>query len=377
MACCPPSITPDFSDGGGGGGGGGGVQSVTAGTNITVTGTISNPIINSAGSTPRPSFTIYVSPNGDNATANGSLSLPFQTIQGAINFRNGLSNTQNIEIFINAGTYTENLTINTGNTYFTTSPQQFKDYKTVVINGTVIIDITNFTSQGSVEVCFSHLQWPSTSFITGSTANQGLQVGFINCYWSGFAVHNQSSTQTYSCRYVDCYIQNTGTEAVITSVGCLIQVLRCEILATNSTLNPVINIQNGNNNGGNLNIQYCNVRSSTSSALAFPIIRYQNTSASTGNIMCYNTLTFSSSTVDTGNNKCCVQYNQTGSITADFVAFNSFDCDGASYTGGQPYVIQKRGAGTVTYTVFGGNYGGQSAHTIDPAITRTSTMILV
>jgi hypothetical protein len=47
MSCCPPSITPDFSEGGtGGGGGGGGVESVGAGTNITISGTPTNPIVN-------------------------------------------------------------------------------------------------------------------------------------------------------------------------------------------------------------------------------------------------------------------------------------------------------------------------------------------
>jgi hypothetical protein len=378
MSCCPPSIVPDFADGGGGGGAGG-VQSVTGGTNITVTGTLANPVINSSGSTPRPAYTIFVSPSGDDLTADGSISLPFKTIQGGINFRNGLSNTANIEIFIFAGTYTENLTINSGNTYFTTNPSQYKDYKTVIINGTVIVDITNFTSQGSVEVCFAHLQWTSTSFITGSTANQGLQISFTNCYWSGFALHNQNSTQGCIVRYTDCYLQHTGTESLIISVGCSVQIWRCEMYHQNASINPIINIQNGGGGGsGSLNIQYCNIRSVTTSATAQPIIRFQNTSPSTsGNIMNYNSMTFTSSTVDVGQNKCCVQFFQTGAVTFDFVSFNSFDCDGAVYTGGQPYAIQKRGAGAVTFNVSGGNYGGQTAHTIDPAIVRTSSMILL
>jgi hypothetical protein len=376
MSCCPPSITPDFADSGGGGGG---VQSVGAGTNITVSGTLINPVINSSGTTPRPSFTIYVSPNGNNTTADGSLSLPFLTIQGAINFRNTLSNTTNIEIFIHAGTYTENLTINYGNTYFYTDNSPYKDFKTVIINGTVNIDITNFTSQGSVEVCFTNLQWPSSSFTTGSTANQGLNIGFNNCSISAWFLHNQNFSQACAVSYFNCYLQHTGTEALITSVGCNVQILRCEMLHSNATTNPIINIQNGGGGGsGALNLQYTYIRSTTTSATAKPIIRYQNTSnSSSGNFLMYNTLNFTSSTVDTGNDKCCVQFFQTGSITFDFVSFNSFDCDGAVYTGGQPYAIQKRGAGAVVFNVSGGNYGGQSAHTIDPAITRSSNMVLL
>lgn len=377
MSCCPPAITPDFADGGGGGGSGG-VQSVGAGTNITVSGTLTNPVINSSGSTPRPSFTIYVSPSGDNATANGSLSLPFKTIQGAINYRNTLSNTQNIEIFIFAGTYTENLTINYGNTYFYTNSSPYKDFKTVIINGTVNIDITNFTNQGSVEVCFTNLQWPSGSFTTGSTANQGLNIGFNNCSISSWFLHNQNFSQACGVSFYNCYLQHTGTEALVTSVGCNVIIYRCEMLHSNSTVNPIINIQNGGGGGsGALNLQYTFIRSTTTSATAQPIIRYQNTSASNqGNIMCYNTLNFSSQVVDTGTNKCCVQYNQTGAIIVEMMAFNTFDCDGASYTGGQPYAVQKRGAGTVAISVFGGNYGGQLAHRIDPAITRVSNMVL-
>jgi hypothetical protein len=48
MSCCPPSVVPDFSDNGGGGGGGGGVQSVNAGTGISITGTAIDPVINNS-----------------------------------------------------------------------------------------------------------------------------------------------------------------------------------------------------------------------------------------------------------------------------------------------------------------------------------------
>jgi len=45
MSCCPPSITPDFSDGGGGNGIPY-VQTVGAGTNITISGTPTDPVVN-------------------------------------------------------------------------------------------------------------------------------------------------------------------------------------------------------------------------------------------------------------------------------------------------------------------------------------------
>jgi hypothetical protein len=58
------------------------------------------------------------------------------------------------------------------------------------------------------------------------------------------------------------------------------------------------------------------------------------------------------------------------------MAYNVLECDGAIYTGTFPYTIQKRGAGTVSISVYGGNYGGQQSHRIDPAISRVSNMIL-
>lgn len=92
-----------------GGGGGGGVSSVTAGTNITVTGTPSNPVINTAGiqsitpgagititgpsSTPtisasnfRPTYIIYVATNGNDTTGDGSILNPFASTQQALLF---------------------------------------------------------------------------------------------------------------------------------------------------------------------------------------------------------------------------------------------------------------------------------------------------
>ena len=374
---CPPSITPDFSCGDGGGGGGG-VQTVSGGTNITITGTPTDPIINaSAGLVPRPSATIFVSPSGNDTTADGSVSLPFLTIQAAINFRNTLSNTLNIEIYIYSGTYGGNLTINTSNTYFTGTSSPFND-KTVNLTGTINVDITNLNGQGTGEVAFSNIGWGSTNITTGSTVAQGLQVSFFNCNMTGWFLHNQSSATSYNVRYFNCIMFHNGSEALITSVGCFLQVFRCNLRHANNITNPIINIQNGGGgNAGNLSLQYTTIISSTASATAQPIIRFQNTASSTNNIFTYNSLTYLSSTVDTGTNKCCIQFNQTGTIFADLVAFNTFECDGAQYTGGQPYAIQKRGAGAVTFNVFGGNYGGQLAHKIDPAINRLSNMVIV
>lgn len=372
------SVVPDYGDSGGSGGGG--VNSVSAGTGITITGTATDPIINSTGVVPRPSATIYVSPSGNDTTANGSLALPFLTIQGAINFRNTLSNVANVEIYIFSGNYAGPLNITVGNTYLTGPPAPYREAKTVIISDNVTVNITDLTGQGGCEVSFTNLLFTSTQIITGSTAEQGLLVNFMNCNISGWMQHNESTvTGTYSVRYYDCLLFWNGAEAIITSVGCLLQVWRCEITHSASDINPVINLQNGN--GGSaaiLNLQYTSIRSTTTSATAKPIIRFQNTATSNSNVMLHNSLYFTSPTVDTGTNKCCVQFIQTGQINFEILGFNVLECDGAQYQFNKPVpnTIQKRGTGGVTVAVYGVNYGGQLAYSVDDAVIRTSNLTL-
>jgi hypothetical protein len=372
------SVVPDYSDSGGSGGGG--VNSVSAGTGITVTGTPTDPIINSVGSVPRPSTTIYVSPSGDDATANGSLALPFLTIQGAINFRNTLSNTANIEIFIFGGNYVENLTITVPNTYFTCNPAPYSNIKTVLITGTVTVSISVLTGQGSGEVAFTNIGWLSTGITTGSTVAQGLNMSFYNCSILGWALHNQDSPTTYTVRYQECILQHNGTEALVISVGCVLTIMRCELFHTNPTTNPVVNIQNGGGgSGGILNIQYTTIRTNTTSATAMPLIRFQNTSNSNNNIMLHNSFYYTSSTVDTSPtlDKCCVQFNQTGQMNFEAVAYNFMEADGARFGAGTPpgtnryQVIQQRNTGGVNLGTFSANYGGNASRWIAPGITTS------
>jgi hypothetical protein len=378
MACCGENWLVPGADPGGGGGG---VQSVTAGTaNVTMTGTLQNPIVNVADAlVSRPPATIFVSQAGNNLTADGSISNPFATIQAAISYRNLLSLTDNVEIYIYSGNYTENLTINVGNTYLTGPPAPYREAKTVVITGNLTVDITNLTGQGGCEVCLTNLLFTSTQIVTGSTVEQGLLVTITNCNISGWLQHNESTvTGVYIVRYFNCYMFWNGAEALVTSVGCLLQIWRCEMLHTASVTNPIINLQNGN--GGSaaiLNLQYSHVRSSTTSATAQPIIRYQNTATSNSNVMLYNSLYFTSTVVDTGGNKCCIQFAQTGAVNFETMSYNLLECAGAVFNyGGQPTTIQNRNTGSINLGVFAGNYADPSAPLVAPNISRTVGVIV-
>ena len=114
MSCCPPSITPDFADGGGGGGGGGGVTSVLAGTNVTITGTSTSPIVNAfsavnnVSSVQGLSGAITLSGNNCSITTNANdinFTVPIQGIQSLGVTGNGISKT---------GTSTDPILENTG-----------------------------------------------------------------------------------------------------------------------------------------------------------------------------------------------------------------------------------------------------------------------
>jgi hypothetical protein len=378
MSCCGDNwLVPGAEPGGGGGG----VQSVTAGTpNVTITGTVANPIVNVSSTTvSRPSATIFVSPSGDDLTADGSIALPFQTIQGALVFRASLSLTANVEIYIYSGNYAGPLTINTPNTYLTGPPAPYREAKTVVISGNVTVDINALSGQGGCEVSFTNLLFTSTQVVTGSSVEQGLLVNFMNCNISGWLQHNESTvTGTYNVRYYDCLLFHNGAEALVTSVGCFLQIWRCEMTHSAAVTNPVINLQNGNGgSGAHLNLQYTSIRSATTSATAQPIIRYQNTSTSNSNVMLHNSLYFTSSVVDTGGNKCCIQFAQTGAVNFETMSYNLIECAGAVFNyGGQPTTIQNRNTGSINLGVFAGNYADPSAPLVAPGITRTTGVIV-
>lgn len=376
MSCCGENWLVPSADPGGGGGGGG-VNSVLAGTNVTITGTPTDPVVNASGSVSRPSATIYVSPSGDDLTADGSISKPFQTIPAALIFRNTLSNLDNVEIYIFSGTYAGPLTINTANTYLTGPPAPYREAKTVIISGNVTVDINTLTGQGGCEVGFTNLLFTSAQVVTGSSVEQGLLVNFMNCNISGWLQHNESTvTGTYNVRYYDCLLFWNGAEALITSVGPLLQIWRCELTHSAADTNPVINLQNGN--GGSaaiLNLQYTSIRSTTTSATAKPIIRYQNTATSNSNVMLHNSLYFTSSTVDTGNlDKCCIQFNQTGAVNFETMSFNLLECEGARFFIGAASTyetIQRRNTGAVNLGVLSTNFAGPTAFYMNENIVKS------
>ena len=129
--------------------------------------------------------TLFVDPNGNDATGNGKINTPFKTIQAAHDYAvaNTLASTQ-VAIKINCGNYTENLLITRPNIHFVGLVNG--QSKSTRISGTVIVNIGSSVG-GTVNdiVTFENLL-----IVTGSgfsdvftvTGNVGCSVFFKDLY---------------------------------------------------------------------------------------------------------------------------------------------------------------------------------------------------
>ena len=111
------------------------------------------------------------------------------------------------------------------------------------------------------------------------------------------------------------------------------------------------------------------IQSTSASAVANPLVRTNN-SATIPVEISLSKLEYTSATTDTGGNKCCVQFNGSGTSTA-LIYSNLLICEGATTaSGGQIQCIQDPGAGAVTLS-YGDLLAGATAHHIAPTITKT------
>lgn len=350
---------------------------ISGGSGITLSGT--NPIVISTTNTSfRPSYTVYVSPNGNNTTGDGSMSNPFQTIQKGIDFRATLTDTVEVNIYVQAGNYTENLTISTGRTYITADPAS-EGRESVNIIGNITVNVTSISTVG-LEYVVSLSQLQINGNISASASASG---AFVFCMYetnlnTGSLTLDRTGASGSTCIIENCRFNPTGTSiTTIINKGFTTQLLGSQIITATSNT-PVILNTNATSiaSAGSLIMEYSYIQNSTSSVTASPLIQYTNTSNSTGNRINWSRIQYTNIAVDTGTNKCCIQFNATGATTLDTLTNNTLICNGATYTGGQPYAIQNRGVGIATLTYQGGNVCGTGAHTIDPAVIRTNMTYL-
>jgi hypothetical protein len=358
------------------GGGGGSVNSVNPGTNVTITGPSTDPIVNSsAGVIARPNFSFFVSKTGNDTTGDGSISLPFLTIQKALNVRYTFATSDMYEIFIFAGTYAE--TINVANTSGSTS---ITAYTSSPSNGiyTVNIDGSIYFGGGTgANTTFSNIRFPNSAW---NNDTQGLSnLYFRNCYFNG-SITTASYVLGGSLHLIDCTIENSGVSQVINASGTYLYIRNCQITHDTSAFNT-INLQNAPNNvcTALIDIRDSFITSTSTSSNATAQIRFSNNLKSVGNYITRNVFNWTSGTIDNGTNKCCIQYN--GSVNGAEIlnlTYNLFICEGATFNSPTIYFMQQRVVGAAYFfQVLGANYAGPTARFIEQTGGATYQVVLV
>lgn len=347
-----------------------------AGTNITLTNNPDNSLTVTAASIGdfRPAYTIFVSTNGNDATGTGSKLNPFQTIGRALTARNAITDTIEVNIYIEAGNYTENPTITTGRTYLTTDITS-EARESCNIIGNLTINIPTISTVGlEYVVGLSNLQ------INGSISAQAAASGaFVFSLYEcninqGNLTLQRTGASGSTCVIENCRFNPTGDIVTISNQGFTLQLLGSQIL-TSAATSPAILLANAPvlAAAASIILEYSYIQQNSILATVGPLIRYTNSSNSSQNRLCWSRLSYFSSTLDTGTgNKCCVQFMNTGTVTFDYVNHNIFECDGATTGGGQPHIMQKLGTGSVTLSYEGGNLSGTLANKYDTNIIKTS-----
>ena len=295
----------------------------------------------------RPSYDIYVAPNGSDTTGDGSESNPYATIVKALTVRATLG-AGPFNINLAAGTYTENPTLSTAGTYLvgvggTADPAT--DATTVV--GTITCSATNTGLNG--------MSITGTVAASGTTNNISLSNLTITSA-SGFSVGGAAIVSMTLCR-----ITNSGGGCVNINSGGVYTINRCDLTQTG-----VANVMGV---GGSVSTSYSTYTSTSAANNPAALVRFFNTFPSTMTMM-FCRLNYTSTTTDVGGNKCCVQFNGSATATAS-MAYVQLDCVGAQTGSPNIQCIQDPGAGATNLT-YGDLQAISPAQHIAPSITKTS-----
>ncbi len=305
----------------------------------------------------RPSYDIYVAPNGNDTTGTGSSQSPLQTIAAALTLRGTLSTSTEVSINLASGTYTENVTIATVNTYLAGAiatgevrhPTNITGNITVSAGGTV--GVSNLDVTGTISTTNSSTLLALTGVNTTSTTAQALLISAGTAFVSECRFNSGGGAATNLIQ-----INSTGT---ITMRDCVAaQTLAQTVLSSSGTTN----------------IRQCYFSNSSASTSNAPIVRFTGTTTQAVE-MNYTKLVYTNTSVDVGGNKCCIQFNSaSGTINAE-VAQMILSCVGAQTGSPQIQCIQHVGAGVVNLTYGDLQAVGAATH-IAPSIIKTSMALV-
>ena len=171
----------------------------------------------------------FVATTGDDTTGNGSLSLPFKTIQKAVNAAK-LDYADGVPVAINvaAGSYTDALTIDRYNTFIRGAGSRPEENRATQLVTSVVIDITSttdvFNRQVGISGCFVS---NNTNTPAVSVAGTGFfTVVLDNCYLATGNVG--SSANAFAC-------SNANARSIVTDCVMLVQAASAAAAIANLT----------------------------------------------------------------------------------------------------------------------------------------------
>jgi hypothetical protein len=313
-------------------------------------------------------YDIYVAPNGNDTTGNGSSQNPYLTITRALTARALIANTIEVAIHLASGTYIPaslGLTL-TNNTWLVGIP-------TGEINQPVNIN-AQITLQGGA---------------SGQVGLYGLNL-FPSTANSNCVRINDVGTYNITA----CNIFNTVNYAISISEGTLF-LTESRITSPVSGINPSIGVIGAaaslimrdclvTSTGtpsifsciGNLTIRQSNLINTNATASVNPLVNFNPTVNGNTCEISYSTLQYTSSV--SAANKICVRANPSAGVTGSFVNFvnNLLICEGATAGLGTYCIDKVVGSGPVTLS-YGNVLAGATARVIDPTIIKTAFNIVL
>jgi hypothetical protein len=337
-----------------------GAISISAGTNITV-GTSGSTITINSTAVPAVAFSynIYVSNiSGNDTTGLGTIVSPYQTIGKAITVANAVADTNQVSIFLAAGTYTENVSITRANTFLSGSATSLS--AATIVKGTITIDMTasslpyiigGISSFQVTNIVYNNTVANNQSYlITDCLIAPGLGVSAITLTDTSVGGSGDVTIQS-------CVIYVSDTIAINDSDVYMIFV-NTEIKNNPLIIAPVSFIQT---TGKGIVVMYgCLLTQNSTSSTVAPIINLANNVTTGAMIIQNSSLVYTSTASDTGTAaKCCIRCANPSTITSISLFNNLLVCQGATTTTGvatQFLVLQRTGAGSVV-VVYGQNSG--------------------
>ena len=307
----------------------------------------------------RPSFSIYVAPNGNDITGTGAELIPFSTINRAIGHRSSITSAAEVGIVIAPGTYSNSSIVVSQNTFLIGAPAgEFS--QAVNINGQIALQ-----ANGGQAGLYGLNLFPAVSqcVIVNNAGTYNINAcNFVN---TGNHCFYQSLGTVYltECRFT---CPTTGTFTGIGSAGLSNPTLIMRDCVLTTSGHPTLVEYSGN-----LTMRQCTLTNTSALSTVSSLVVYNPVNNNNSCEISYCTLQYTSGT--SALNKICIRAGTPGAtISTSLVncVYNLLLCEGAQSGMGQHCIDKAAGSGAVSLS-YGNLLGGAVAHRIDGTISKT------